>query len=292
LATGDALPVTRLALAFLAAANAKDGRRSGELAALEALLAGCLKEARAAWPTVSLAGPRFATHLGERASSEAALAKLHTGDLFLARACLDGQPEALAAFEAAFLAQLEPHLRRYDPSPAFADEVRQILRERFFVWVRNTPPRIAGYTGRGSLGAWVRVAAVRVALRLSNQQRAHASEVESLLGPDPEVDYLRERYQVAFAKALGEALLELDAAERNLLRLHFVEGLTIDGLAPIYRVHRTTAARRLAEAREKLLAATRERLRETLGITGPELDSLIALVRSWIQINLSSLFPK
>jgi RNA polymerase sigma-70 factor (ECF subfamily) len=292
LATGDAFLVTALALAFLAGAKEESARPSSELVSLEQQLATYLVEARAAWPTVRVAGDAYATHLGERASSGAGLAKLHTSDLFLAQACLDSQPEALTAFEAAFLAQLEPRLRRYHPSPEFADEVRQILRERFFVWVRDRPPRIAGYSGRGSLAAWVRVAAVRVALRLSEQQNDNKSEAEALLGPDPELDYLRSRYRTVFAKAVADALADLDAAERNLLRLHFVEGLTIDGLAPIYQIHRTTAARRLAEARERLMAATRARLQAALGIGGRELDSLLALVRSWVEIKLSSLFPE
>jgi RNA polymerase sigma-70 factor (ECF subfamily) len=240
---------------------------------------------------VNLAGAAFASHLGERAASEAALDKLHTNDLFLACACLGSQPEALTAFESAFITQLEPHVRRYDPSPEFADEVRQILRERFFVWVHGAPPRIAGYSGRGTLGAWVRVAAVRVALRLSIQQRARPPEAEAIVGADPELQYVRARYKAAFERALAEALGGLEAAERNLLRLHFVEGLTVDGLAPMYGIHRATAARRLAEARERLLVATRARLQEALGISGRELDSLLALVRSWIDINLSSLFP-
>jgi RNA polymerase sigma-70 factor (ECF subfamily) len=289
LATGDAGIVTSLALAFLAGAKAEDDRPSG-LTSLEGRLASCLQAARAVWPTVILEGAAFASHLGERASSEAALARLHTSDLFLACACLDSQPEALLAFEAAFMAQLEPHLRRYDPSPAFADEVRQILRERFFVWAHGAPPRIAGYSGRGTLGAWVRVAAVRVALRLSLQNRARPPESEAMLGPDPELQYVRARYQAAFASALADALGGLEAAERNLLRLHFVEGLTVDGLAPIYGIHRATAARRLAEARDRLLASTRAHLHEALGISGRELDSLLALVRSWIEINLSTLF--
>jgi RNA polymerase sigma-70 factor (ECF subfamily) len=291
LATGDALGVARLAVAFLSAAKTGNVRRSQSLASLEARLESCLTTARAAWPTVSLPGAVYAAHLGERTSGEAGLAKLHTSDLFLACACLDSHPEALTAFEAAFMTQLAPHLHRYDQSPAFADEVQQILRERFFVWVKNRPPAIAGYSGKGTLAAWVRVAAVRVALRLSSQA-SPPSDVESLLGPDPEVAYLKSRYQSAFAEALADALVELEVAERNLLRLHFVEGLTIDGLAPIYRIHRTTAARRLAEARERLLAGTRARLQQRLGISGRELDSLLSLVRSWIEINLNQLFPE
>ncbi len=113
--------------------------------------------------------------------------------------------------------------------------MRQVLRERFFVWVDGAAPRIAQYTGRGALGPWVKVAAVRVALRLAERQESLAPGLESRLGPDPELDYLRVRYRAAFSNALSEALGALGVEERNLLRLHFVEGLTIDGLAPLFR---------------------------------------------------------
>jgi RNA polymerase sigma-70 factor, ECF subfamily len=259
------------------------------VAALEARLRTCLIQARAAWPGVELTDVAFARYLGGRAADERAVEALHAADLFLAAACLESQAEAMAAFETAFLAPLDAHVRRYDASPAFADEVRQILRERFFVWAAGEPPRIAGYSGLGALGAWVRVAAVRVALRLSQKERARPA-IDEAIGADPELDYLRTRYQPAFARALADALALLDTEERNLLRLYFAEGLTIDGLAPLFQIHRATAARRLTDARERLMAGTRAQLKQALGVSGRELDSLIGLVQSRIEINLSGLF--
>jgi RNA polymerase sigma-70 factor (ECF subfamily) len=280
--------LANLARAFQAGAGG--GPLSDDaLARLDERLRACVEAARAAWPAVTVADERFAAQLGACAASEEGLAALHANDLYLACACLESQPEALAAFDAAFMAQLDTHLRRYDPSPGFADEVRQILRERFFVWVDGKPPRIAGYGGRGALGAWVRVAAVRVALRLA-RSGAQRPTMESAISPDPELEYVRARYRGAFARALADALGVLPTEERNLLRLHFVDGLTIDGLAPMFRVHRATAARRLADARDRLLSATRSRLETTLGVSGRELESLIGLLRSRIEIDLSSLF--
>jgi RNA polymerase sigma-70 factor (ECF subfamily) len=252
-------------------------------------VAEILAAARAAWPGVELDAEIFATYVAKRADGDGDLAELRTSDLYLACACLESIPEALSAFETAFLARIDPHLRRYDPSPAFADEVRAILRERFFVWKNGDPPRIAGYSGRGALGAWVRVAAVRVALRLSTRG-AQPVALDTAVHADPEIDYVRTHYRSAFGTALAEGLRTLDADERKLLRLHFVEGLTIDGLAPIYQIHRATAARRLADARERLLRATRRHIANSLGIDGRELDSLLALVRSRIEIDVSAVF--
>jgi RNA polymerase sigma-70 factor, ECF subfamily len=260
-----------------------------QLDALERRLVGCVAAAQAAWPKVAVADERYADHLGMHALDEAGLAGLRTSDLYLACACLEGVSDGLVAFDAAFLAAIDVHVHRYDPSPSFADEVRQVLRERFFVWVNGESPRIAGYSGRGALGAWVRVAAVRVALRLS-QQRSPTPSLDTATAGEPELDYIRDRYRAAFGSGLADALNTLDAEEHKLLRLHFVDGLTIDQLGPLYGVSRSTAARRLADAREQLLRATRERLEELLGISGRELESLVALVRSRIEINVSSVF--
>nr|HEX4313367.1 sigma factor-like helix-turn-helix DNA-binding protein [Kofleriaceae bacterium] len=254
--------------------------------------------ARVAWPDVEVEAPVFAAYLEERAGA------LHATDLYLACACLAGQHEALVAFERAFMAPVDTFVRRYDASPAFVDEVRQILRERFFVWTAGAPPRIASYTGQGALGAWVRVAAVRVALRLVERAQAPlGSPVASdagdsgaaagdgeLVGGEPELDYIRVRYRDAFAGALAAAIASLPADDRTLLRLHFAEGLTIDRLAPLFDIHRATAARRLAQARERLHAETRSQLETRLGVTGRELDSLLAVVRSRLELDMSGLF--
>ncbi len=134
--------------------------------------------------------------------------------------------------------------------PRLPTKCARSLPRGVFVWVDGVAPRIASYSGRGALGAWVRVAAVRVGLRLTEQRRAPMPTIESALSTDPELDYVRSRYKSSFSQALTEGLATLSPEERNLLRLHFVDGLTIDGLAPFFGVHRATAARRLADARQ------------------------------------------
>jgi len=92
---------------------------------------------RAAWPGIVLSAESFvahvATHLGGEADPTSALATLHAGDLFLACACAQGAPEALEAFERAFLARVPRLVARIDASAAFADDVAQEIREAFLV---------------------------------------------------------------------------------------------------------------------------------------------------------------
>jgi hypothetical protein len=61
---------------------------------------------------------------------------------------------------------------------------------------------------------------------------------------------------------------------RNLLRQHVLDGLTIDELARLYRAHRATCARWLADARSELALHTRRHL-VTASLPGDEVDSVL-----------------
>jgi RNA polymerase sigma-70 factor (ECF subfamily) len=85
---------------------------------------------------------------------------------------------------------------------------------------------------------------------------------------------------------LGRAVAALSVRERTLLRLRFVEGVEIERIAAMYRVHRTTVTRWLTDCRDTLLATTRRNLVDDLGATVAEIDSLAGLVRSHLQLSL------
>src|SRR5262249_50262336 len=140
------------------------------------------------------------------------LRAMHATDLYLACACAQGDPNALRVFERCYMPEATAHLLRAREGEAFADEVRQALRERIFVALDGQLPRIGTYSGRGPLAAWVRIAAVRVA---SNLQRARkgvtTTFVEPLRSPlpDPELDYLRMRHGRELKRAFEATLVAL-----------------------------------------------------------------------------------
>jgi RNA polymerase sigma-70 factor (ECF subfamily) len=104
--------------------------------------------------------------------------------------------------------------------------------------------------------------------------------------PDPELDFIRVRYAEPFRKAFAAALEALEPRERTVLKLHLVHRLSIDKIAQVYQVHRATAARWLVDVRERLYDDTRGRLMEQLQLAPRELDSLLALVRSDIDVSV------
>lgn len=74
-----------------------------------------------------------------------------------------------------------------------------------------------------------------------------------------------------------------------MLRQHVLDGMTIGQLGALYRMHRTTTARTLEQARRFLLAATRSHMRAELDVSSTELDSILRLIRSRLDGSLRGL---
>jgi RNA polymerase sigma-70 factor (ECF subfamily) len=263
--------------------------------ALEGVLRGLVEAARAEHPEVCVDELAFAAHLGAvtaPGAGAAELASLRAADLWLALGCAQGDPRALRVFDHQFLGALPRLVARLRLDRAAIDELGQVLRERLLVGAPQ--PRIATYAGTGPLEAWVAAAAVRTALNLRRQAapaaRAARDQESSLpaAGLDPELGYLKARYRRDFEQAFEEALISLPASDRGLLKLHYLDGLTLDQLARTRGVHRATAARWLAAAREALLGATRASLCARLRLSEREFDSLLGLVRSQLLPRLES----
>ena len=207
--------------------------------------------------------------------------------------CASGLRAALEGFEARFLSQVPSFVARIDSSAAFADEVKQELRTRLLVGSDGRSPRIADYTGAGPLARWLQVAALRTALNLRRQNggpRVEALGSEGgLADGDPELSYRRASSRRVFEEALRAALGSLSARERNLLRFHFIDGLSTPQIAELLRTHRTTVRRQLNDCHARLLSTLRADLRQRLGLTPSEVESYMRTAKSQIELSLSEL---
>ncbi len=237
---------------------------------------------RAAFPTLRVDEAAFERY----AEAHQATAK-HLSDLYLAYASLVAAPGALDELVRRFRPQVATHLRR-DP-PALVDEVWQALLTRLFV---GDAPRIATYTGRGPLGAWLRTAAVRLAVDLRPRARAEGGERDPEPMLDPELDYLKERYRPVFGEALQACLAALSIEERTMLRLHFLDGMTATQIAALERVAVSTVTRALERTRRHILEETKRQVTERLGLSPGESDSMLRLARSLLDVSIRRLLEK
>ncbi|HZJ56147.1 MAG TPA: sigma-70 family RNA polymerase sigma factor [Myxococcaceae bacterium] len=273
-------------------------RRSSNRAELETRLAEQLADAEACWPDVSVEHPRFMTHwaaqLARASDVGAAIDQLHLSDLYLAFACAEGDTCALRAF-GTLLSSVAGAVRSVDGTPSFVDEILQRLRTRVLVPEDGRSPRILDYAGRGSLENWLRAGALRLALNARRDARRGPEPLPdaSFWEPaaptvDRTLELLRGRYASEFGRALREAFGSLEAGERNVLRMHFLEGLSLNQIAATYQVNKSTISRRMAKARETLLERTRAQLERTLALPAAELDSLLGQLGPKLDLSLSS----
>jgi RNA polymerase sigma-70 factor (ECF subfamily) len=271
------------------------GCAPGPAGELEAAVSRIGAAGRARWPDVAVDEVVLAEHLAvrRRDDPEAPVEPAHAADWYLSVALARQVPSAMRVFEATLVPEIDAALRRLRLPGGAADEVKQALRVELLVG--DPVARIADYGGRGELAAWLRVTATRKALKLLRKDQREETLDELLLEhwpdatPGPVRRHLRTTYTAELKRAVAEALAALDVRQRNLLRQNVLDGLTIDELARLYRAHRATCARWLADARADLARHTRRRLIGALGLPGDEVDSVLRLLDSDIELSLSRL---
>jgi RNA polymerase sigma-70 factor (ECF subfamily) len=259
-----------------------------------AALATLVARARAAWPSIDLDTGALVAFIARRISTgpRDALARLHAEDVYLACACSRGDPVALAEFDRLFLSQVPTYLA-HRSAPALADDVRAMLGEQLFVTTPERPARILGYEGKGPLGGWLRTMAVRAAIDLQRGDRRYAplEAAAPAAGSqlDPELDTIKAQYATEFKSAFEETLRTLPTRQRNVLRMYFLDQVPMEAIGAVYRVHRTTVVRWIADARTAIIEETCRLLRSRLGLSEAAVESLLGVVQSRVDVSLRRL---
>lgn len=262
-----------------------------------------MQRGRGAHPGIHITDEVLAYELGVRAHKHAGdnvdawSQTLEVEDLFLAIGCgaqADGAHEAL---EAAYGRELRGLLSRYARGRLTVEDLYQSLRERVFVTTESREARIMEYSGKGLLKNWLRVVAVRMAIDQTRSEKKSRAEVLTFASDelfaetedelDLEMDFLKKKYRADFKVAIERALADLKSEERNLLRQQIIGGLSIDQIGALHNIHRATAARRLARARESLLLGTRKELMSLLRIDREEFDSIMGLISSNLDVSFA-----
>jgi RNA polymerase sigma-70 factor (ECF subfamily) len=256
-------------------------------AAAASAWAALLATAQLGWPRVLFDEDKLVTFIGERLGGSdlvAALTAAPAADLALAAACVAQEPTAHAAFDTV-LTEVDAAGASTGATTDQVEEVKQLLRVQLLVAKDGKPPGIAGYRGRGPLRGWVRITATRELIRHKKKRTREVSFTQRLDtylsdGVDPAFEDLKSEYRTEFAHALNEAIADLTAEDRTLLRQAIVDDMSIDAIGAAFGVHRATAARWLTRARGALVSATHRRLAARLELPVEQIESVIRLVQS------------
>ena len=234
------------------------------------------EQARARWCGVEITFEDFAAHLDRLGWSSRLPPQFEA--VYLCAACSLGSAAACSALEREYFAALRSALARRHRRWDFVDEVLQQTRERLMV---GPMPRIASYRGDGSLPSWLRRVAHRIAVdvcrvdgstpaQFVEWQRYQArAAVEASLTPGSGTP-VAAHWTRWLEHTLVGALTSLDAPDRCLLRMFYVQGVKIEEIGRCYGIDRSTAYRRLHRAERVVRRRVVDAIREKTGLSAAD----------------------
>ncbi len=277
----------------LAAVAPEAARALGEPAVAEEALVALCRDAAATWPGIEVEALAVIEALAPKLVAEdpPALTVAGLAEIHLALACVRGDNSAITAFDRAFLDVVPHALAGMKLTAATVEDVRATVRDKLLLPERDKLPRVLGYAGRGRLRGLVQVTATRTAIdRIRLEQREVELPARELPGAgNLELSLIKAQYRAAFSAGFARAVAAASRRDRNLLRLHFLGGVTLEQLAQMYSVHRATVVRWLAAAREAVFGATRDHVAEAIGAPSEELDEMFELVKSRVELSVERL---
>ena len=214
-------------------------------------------------------------------------------DVKLAYACSLGDPEALATFQSSVVPRMRRSLHRFRLSDGTKEDLLQSSVVKILV---GTSGSIVGYQGRASLASWACTITTRAALDETRRVVREVPIAENsttgsgwqIVAP-PEFAHIADVWSISMKLAIEQALSELSLEDRAVLRMHFVEGRTLDEVSRAFDVHPATVSRRLADLRRTLLTRTRDGMVGRLGVPDEDLPSVERACAVGVDLSLSRL---
>jgi RNA polymerase sigma-70 factor, ECF subfamily len=238
---------------------------------------------------------------------------LHADDLCLVVACERGDEAAWRELVEKYGATVRSAARSASSNEELAEDLAQsIWAELYGLRVRaggagRPTGKIAYYSGRGSLGGWLRAVVGQLAVdqhrktsrlvqteedadfdRLTQDAQRHMSEGPSLqvAALDPEQALAEGRAARDVEEALARAIKELEAEDRLLVKLYYFDGLRLREAGAVLGVHEATASRRLARVHTEIRQRVEAILIKEHGWTRDETARSLAEAASHLDADL------
>ena len=174
----------------------------------------------------------------------------------------------------------------------------------------NKKSKLAYYSGRGSLGGWLRAVTNQLAIdqfrkmkrivqieedrEFDNLASESAEKDEDFaLTPNiknPEENFSEKQAETDVADALQEAIEELEAEDKLLLKLYYFDDLKLKDLGKTFGFHEATASRKLARIQTEIRKTVEKNLREKYGWQEEEVKRHLSETASNLGFNIETMF--
>lgn len=231
-------------------------------------------------------------------SVSSCISNLRAGELCLAIACEKGDEAAWRAFDSEYRHTMQGAARALTKDEAEAEDLIQFVFGELY-GVRLDGDRrlskLAHYSGRGSLGGWLRAVVYQAFIdrkrqtsrfeqveevadfdRLANEAAAQVNG--RLSAPISQPDDIEDaRLRQATEEAMTQAFAEIESRDRLLLNYYYFDDLTLREIGLMMGVHEATISRWLAKAQREIKRKTEEILQRGYGLRRTEVAECLQL---------------
>jgi RNA polymerase sigma-70 factor (ECF subfamily) len=239
--------------------------------------------------------------------------EMQADDLCLIIACERGDENAWSDLVERFTATVRSAARTASANEDAAEDLAQsIWAELHGLRVREDgrpASKLAYYSGRGSLAGWLRAVVAQLSVDTFRKQSklvqteeetdlerlardAHVTDAKTFAPAgvlNPEQSLSNQFAQNDLQNALTEAVRELGAEDRLLVKLYYFDNLRLREAGVVLGVHEATASRRLTRIQTDLRKRVSQILIDERGWTKAETERSFAEVAQYLDADLESL---
>jgi RNA polymerase sigma-70 factor len=240
--------------------------------------------------------------------------EIHADDLCLIVACERNDEKAWEELVANFDSVVKSAARKIASNVEDADDLASSIWAELYGLKQaedgTRKTKLAYYSGRGSLGGWLRAIISQMAVdRFRKESRMvqieEAREFENLAeessnnsnnlpvvshAENPEEIFSDKQTSDDVAEALRTAAASLEAEDRLILKMYYFDDLKLKDIAGVFGYHEATASRKLVRVQNEIRKAVEKGLKTRHGWSDCEVKRHLSDTAAGLGINFEKMF--
>jgi len=240
--------------------------------------------------------------------------EIHADDLCLIIACERNDEKAWEELVANFDSVVKSAARKIASNAEDADDLASSIWAELYGLKQSEDgtrkTKLAYYSGRGSLGGWLRAIISQMAVdRFRKESRMvqieETREFENLAeessnnsnnsavvahAENPEEIFSDKQTSDDVAEALRTAVASLEAEDRLILKMYYFDDLKLKDIAAVFGYHEATASRKLVRVQNEIRKAVEKGLKTRHGWSDGEVKRHLSDTAAGLGINFEKMF--
>jgi len=249
----------------------------------------------------------------QHAEIESFIHEIRADDLCLIIACERGDERAWEYLVANFDSTVKSAARKISSNNEDAEDLASSIWAELYGLRTdadgNKKSKLAYYSGRGSLGGWLRAVVSQLAVDQFRKQSKFVQieedrEFENLAAEaseqanngvtshhdDPEALYSNKQTSGDVINALQAAIASLETEDRLIVKLYYFDDLKLKDIAATFGYHEATASRKLTRIQSEIRKGVERSLKNEHGWTDAEVKRHLSETAKNLGIDLETMF--